>query len=386
MTRNPRTLRLLVPTMLTFFTMGFVDSVGIATNYIKDDFALSDTLANLCPSMVFFWFLVCSVPTGMLMNRIGRARAVRLSVAVTALALLAPVIDYSFATMMVSFSLLGIGNALMQVSLNPLVSSVVTGDRMASTLTFGQFVKAIASFVAPLIAAWGVLHCASWRILFPVFAAIAVIALVYMSLTRFPEASGMRRSSTFGACFALLREPFILLAFLGILCHVGIDVGTNVTAPKLLIERLGMELTDAGYATSLYFLFRTLGCLSGSLILTRIPAMRFFLFSVGLMLLATAGLFCLDGKAAIYVCVALLGFGNSNIFPIIFSRAMLHLPDKQNEVSGLMIMGLIGGTIFPLLMGALSDALGSQNGSVAVIGCGTLYLLWLSSKLQTDTK
>ena len=105
--------------------------------------------------------------------------------------------------------------------------------------------------------------------------------------------------------------------------------------------------------------------------------MRFFLFSVGLMLLATAGLFCLDGKAAIYVCVALLGFGNSNIFPIIFSRAMLHLPDKQNEVSGLMIMGL---------MGALSDALGSQNGSVAVIGCGTLYLLWLSSKLQTDTK
>ena len=328
--------------MLTFFTMGFVDSVGIATNYIKDDFALSDTLANLCPSMVFFWFLVCSVPTGMLMNRIGRARTVRLSVAVTALALLAPVIDYSFATMMVSFSLLGIGNALMQVSLNPLVSSVVTGDRLASTLTFGQFVKAIASFVAPLIAAWGVLHCASWRILFPVFAAIAVIALVYMSLTRFPEASGMRRSSTFGACFALLREPFILLAFLGILCHVGIDVGTNVTAPKLLIERLGMELTDAGYATSLYFLFRTLGCLSGSLILTRIPAMRFFLFSVGLMLLATAGLFCLDGKAAIYVCVALLGFGNSNIFPIIFSRAMLHLPDKQNEVSGLMIMGLIG--------------------------------------------
>ena len=244
MTRNPRTLRLLVPTMLTFFTMGFVDSVGIATNYIKDDFALSDTLANLCPSMVFFWFLVCSVPTGMLMNRIGRARTVRLSVAVTALALLAPVIDYSFATMMVSFSLLGIGNALMQVSLNPLVSSVVTGDRLASTLTFGQFVKAIASFVAPLIAAWGVLHCASWRILFPVFAAIAVIALVYMSLTRFPEASGMRRSSTFGACFALLREPFILLAFLGILCHVGIDVGTNVTAPKLLIERLGMELTD----------------------------------------------------------------------------------------------------------------------------------------------
>lgn len=386
MTAKNNALRLLVPVMITFFTMGFVDLVGIATNYIKDDFALSDTLANLCPSMVFFWFLVCSVPTGMLMNRIGRARTVRLSVAVTLLALLAPMIEYSFAMMMLSFSLLGIGNALMQVSLNPLVSSVVTGSRLASTLTFGQFVKAIASFVAPIIAAWGVLHLSSWRILFPAFALVALIALVCMSLTRYPETTEKGRSSTFGECFSLLGKPFVLFAFIGILCHVGIDVGTNVTAPKLLIERLGMNLTQAGYATSLYFLFRTVGCFSGSFILARISEAKFFLFSVIMMLLAACGLFFLDGKAAIYVCVAMLGFGNSNIFPIIFSRALLHMPDKQNEVSGLMIMGLVGGTIFPLLMGALSDTLGSQNGSVAVISIGVIYLLWLSRKLQIQTK
>lgn len=384
MTQSNNKLRLLLPIMVTFFTMGFVDSVGIATNYVKVDFQLSDTLANLCPSMVFFWFLVCSVPTGMLMNRIGRARTVMLSVAVTAAALLVPAVDYSFPVMMVSFSLLGIGNALMQVSLNPLVSSVVTGGRLASTLTFGQFVKAIASFVAPLIAAWGALHLDSWRVLFPLFGAIAVAALLGMLFTRFPETKSEGRTSSFGECFALLGRPFILLSFLGIMCHVGIDVGTNVTAPKLLMERAGMSLAEAGYATSLYFLLRTAGCFTGSFVLARWSPVKFFALSVATMVLAAAGLFLFDGKTAIYVCVAMLGFGNSNIFPIIFSKALMHLPEKQNEVSGLMIMGLIGGTIFPLLMGLASDATGSQDGSVAVMTLGIAYLLLLTFKLKNE--
>ena len=375
-------LRLLLPVMLTFLTMGFVDSVGIATNYVKADFNLSDTIANLCPSMVFFWFLVCSVPTGMLMNRIGRKKTVLLSLAVTTLALVVPVIHYSFASMMVAFMLLGIGNTLMQVSLNPLISNIVSGHMLASSLTFGQFVKAIASFAAPIIAAWGALHFGSWQVLFPIFAAIAVVALIYLAATPIQEQRIEGRTSSFSECFALLGNPFVLLAFLGIMCHVGIDVGTNVSAPKLLIERLGMSLTEAGYATSLYFLLRTVGCFTGSFILARWSARSFFLTSVVMMLAAMAGLFVFDDRTAIYVCIALIGFGNSNIFPVIFAQALQHMPSKQNEVSGLMIMGLIGGTIFPLLMGILSDNIGSQSGSLIVMSVGVVYLLYLSTKLK----
>ena len=94
-------LMAIVPIMLAFFAMGFVDLVGIATNYVKADFGLSDTMANLFPSMVFFWFLVFSVPTGMLMNRIGQKKTVLLSLVVTALALLLPLLNYSFASMLV---------------------------------------------------------------------------------------------------------------------------------------------------------------------------------------------------------------------------------------------------------------------------------------------
>ena len=145
----------LIPVMLCFFAMGFVDLVGIASNYVKADLGLTDSQANIFPSLVFFWCLIFSVPTGMLMNRIGRKKTVLLSLVITFASLLLPVFGDSYLLMLVSFSLLGIGNALMQTSLNPLLSNIVSGERLASTLTFGQFVKAIASFLAPYIAMWG---------------------------------------------------------------------------------------------------------------------------------------------------------------------------------------------------------------------------------------
>ena len=134
----------LLPVMLCFFAMGFVDLVGIASNYVKADLGLSDSVANVFPSMVFFWFLIFSVPTGMLMNRIGRKKTVLLSLVVTIVSLVIPLMGNGFYVMLASFCLLGIGNALMQTSLNPLISTVVRGGNLASTLTFGQFVKAIA--------------------------------------------------------------------------------------------------------------------------------------------------------------------------------------------------------------------------------------------------
>ena len=141
--------------MLCFFAMGFVDLVGTASNYVQKDLALTDSQANLFPSLVFFWFLIFSVPTGMLMNRIGRKNTVLISLVVTAASLVVPVFGDGYMVMLLSFSLLGIGNAIMQTSLNPLVTNLISESKLASTLTFGQFVKAIASFLAPLIAAWG---------------------------------------------------------------------------------------------------------------------------------------------------------------------------------------------------------------------------------------
>ena len=375
----------LVPIMLCFFAMGFVDLVGIASNYVKADLNLTDSEANIFPSLVFFWFLIFSVPTGILMNKIGRKKTVMLSLVVTFVSLLIPVFGDNYGVMLCSFSLLGIGNALMQTSLNPLLSNIISGDKLASSLTFGQFVKAIASFLAPYIAMWGATQAMptfglGWRVLFPVYMVIAVIAVLWLGATPIEEEKP-DKASGFVSCLKLLGSPFILLCFLGIMCHVGIDVGTNTTAPKILMERLGMTLDEAGFATSLYFIFRTLGCFSGAISVQKVSARSFFVVSVICMLLAMAGLFVSDAEAVIYTAIALIGFGNSNIFSIIFSQALLAVPEKKNEISGLMIMGLFGGTVFPLFMGFASDAMG-QDGAVAVMTVGVIYLLFYTLKIK----
>ena len=330
----------LVPVMLCFFAMGFVDLVGIASNYVKADLNLSDSEANIFPSLVFFWFLIFSVPTGVLMNRIGRKRTVMLSLLVTFVSLLLPLFGDSYGIM---------------------------------------------SFLAPYIAMWGATQAIpefgmGWRVLFPIYMAIAVIAILWLCATPIEE-EAPDKASGFSSCLKLLGSPFILLCFIGIMCHVGIDVGTNTTAPKILMERLGMPLDEAGFATSLYFIFRTLGCLSGAVILQKVASKPFLGISVVCMLVAMVLLFVSNDLTVIYIAIALIGFGNSNVFSIVFSQALLAVPDKKNEISGLMIMGLFGGTVFPLLMGFASDAVG-QSGAVAVMTAGVLYLIIYMFKLK----
>ena len=376
----------LIPVMLCFFAMGFVDLVGIASNYVKEDLNLNDATANLFPSLVFFWFLIFSVPTGILMNKIGRKKTVLLSLVVTVVSLLLPIFDESFGVMLASFSLLGIGNALMQTSLNPLVSVVTTGKHLASTLTFGQFVKAIASFMAPYIAMWGAIASIptfglGWRVLFPIYMIIGVVATLLLASTPIEEEKLEGEASGFVDCLKLLGKPIVLLSFIGIMCHVGIDVGTNTTAPKLLIERLGWSLNEAAFATSLYFIFRTIGCFTGSFFLRVMKSRTFFTISIVMMALSMVGMFYGESKLMLYVAIALVGYGNSNVFSIIFSQALLALPEKKNEVSGLMIMGLFGGTVFPLLMGFASDAIG-QIGAVLVMAVGVVYLFTYIGKIK----
>ena len=377
----------LIPVMLCFFCMGFVDLVGIASNYVKEDLALNDSTANIFPSLVFFWFLIFSVPTGMLMNKIGRKKTVLLSLGVTVLSLLIPLFGNNFAIMLISFSLLGIGNALMQTSLNPLVSTVMGGGNLASTLTFGQFIKAIASFLAPYLAMWGATQMIpsfgyDWRILFGIYFVIGILATALLGVTPIDEPKIEGKVSTFAECFKLLGTPIVLLSFFGIMCHVGIDVGTNTTAPKILIERLSMTLNDAAFATSLYFIFRTIGCLTGSFFLPLLPTRTFFIISVVMMALSMCGLFIGTEKWILYTAIALVGYGNSNIFSICFAQALTSMPEKQNEVSGLMIMGLFGGTVFPLLMGFASDAMG-QSGAVLIMALGVIYLFTYIKQLKT---
>lgn len=385
--------RKIIPVMLCFFAMGFVDLVGIASNYIKEDLGLTDSMANLLPSLVFFWFLIFSIPTSLLMNRIGRKRTVLLSLFITLFAMVIPMFAKPFWMLLIAFSLLGIGNALMQTSLNPLVDSIMQGKSLASTLTFGQFIKAIASFMAPILAAWGASGIIpsfglEWRILYPIYMSVGIAATLLLYATEIkeekkeaPENATKGISTQFSDALRLLGNPTVLLCFMAIICHVGMDVGINITAPKVFMERLGITLEAAGFATSLYFISRTVGCFTGSFIMARMKEWTFLLLSILLMFASLLILAIGTTQWVLYAAVILLGLANSNPFSIIMAKALQAVPNKKNEASGLMIMGLFGGTVFPLLMGAASDNFG-QTGAIAVLALGALYLLffWETNK------
>ena len=385
----------LFPVMLCFFTMGFVDMLGIAKNHMVDDKLVSNSTAYILASLVFFWFFIFSIPTSLLMNRIGRKRTVLLSLVITLASLVIPIFwVQSLPMMIIFFSLLGIGNTLMQTSLNPLVDLVMKGGASASTLTFGQFIKSIASLMAPLIASWGATHepfGLDWRILFPIYLVIGIFTTLLLFGTRIEEEPQPQAQKSIGKqftdAFAMLVPntktggATVLLCFLAIVCHVGVDVGTNLTAPEILKERLNFSSERADYAISLYFIFKTIGSFSGSFILSRMKDWTFLLVSVLMMVASAIGLAFGQSQWLLYAAIALMGYGNGNPFSIVFARALQAAPDKKNEVSGLLIMGLIGGMVFPLFMGFASDALG-QVGAVLVMTIGILYLLgfWLKGK------
>ncbi len=366
-----------LPVLFGFFIMGFVDVVGISTSYVKEDFGLSDTMANMLPMMVFLWFAVFSVPTGMLMNKIGRKYTVLLSMAITFLALMVPLATYSYFTMLVAFALLGIGNTILQVSLNPLVSNVVHPDKLTSNLTLGQFTKAVASFLGPIIAGFAALSLGNWKMLFPIFAGITILASLWLAFTPISREESSGSVTSFNSSFSLLKDKSILLLFLGIVFVVGVDVGMNVATPRFLVERTDMMLEKAGLGTSLYFAARTVGALFGAILLIRFSAMRFYKVSIILATLAMITMMVSSNVIVILTMVAVIGFSIANIFPIIFSAAIQKLPARANEISGLMIMGVAGGAVLPPVMGVFSDIIG-QVGGMMVVLAGMLYLLFAS--------
>lgn len=367
-----------LPVMFGFFIMGFVDIVGVATSYVKADFAgMDDKVSGLISLSCFLWFLILSIPTGMLMNRIGRKKTVVVSFAITALAMLIPVLKYDFAFVLVAFAILGIGNTMLQVALNPLVTNVVSAEKLTGTITLGQFIKAMSSFLGPILAAMFAGSVWGWKAIFPVYAAVTVLAMAWLAVSPIQEPLIEKSEITFARTFSLLRDKYIVLFFIGILVLVGVDVGMGVTFPKLLQERCSLPLEKAGMGNSVYFLARTVGAFLGGVVLMRFSASKFFTASSCLALVSLVGLIFSRNLTMILFFVALFGLGYANLFSIIFSLSMQKMPQKTNEVSALLIVGVSGGAVLPPLLGVITDTFGTQGSALITLAIVWVYMVAL---------
>lgn len=375
---NSKFNQAILPVMFGFFIMGFVDIVGVATSYVKADFTgMDDKVASLISLSCYLWFLILSIPTGMLMSRVGRKKTVLLSFAITAVAMVIPVVKYTFPVVLVAFTMLGIGNTILQVALNPLVTNVVSAEKLTGTVTLGQFIKAISSFVGPIITAMFAGSVLGWKAVFPVYAAVTLLAMLWLALSPIQEQLIEKSEITFSRTFSLLKDKYIVLYFIGILVLVGVDVGMGVTFPKLLQERCSLPLEKAGLGNSVYFLARTIGAFLGGLILMKYSSRKFFAASVVVALTGLVGLILSKSLAAVLVFVALFGLGYANLFSIIFSISMLRMPEKTNEVSSLLVVGICGGAVIPPLLGVITDSFGNQGSALVTLAIVWLYMMFL---------
>lgn len=369
-------LNKILPILFGFFIMGFVDVVGIATNYVQNDFQLSDTLANTLPMIVFLWFAICSIPTGIFMQKHGKKKTVCLAMILTFIAMLLPLFQYNFPTLLLAFGLLGISNTIMQVSLNPLIASIVSKGFITSILTWGQFIKAISSFLGPIIAGIALLYTGNWKLIFVVYAVITLVSIIWMAIA-VPSTTENTEPATFKSIIILLKEHSILYLFIGILVIVGIDVGLNTVIPKLLIEKTGIALSEAGLGNSIYFAARTIGTLIGAILLAKIAPSRFFQINMIIALIGLIALMPVNQLLILQVLIAVIGFACSNVFSILFSYALQYRPAKNNEISALMIIGVSGGALIPPIMGIIADN-STQTNSLLVLLVGIMYLLSVS--------
>ncbi|MFA6592041.1 MAG: MFS transporter [Bacteroidales bacterium] len=378
-------MKKILPVLFAFFVMGFCDVVGIATSYVKLDFGWSETMAGFVPSMVFVWFFFLSVPAALAMNKTGRKTMVILSNVITFIGMLIPFVSYNVYTCMTAFIFLGIGNTILQVSLNPLLSNVVSGKNLTSSLTTGQVIKAVSSFCGPIIAAFAATQLGNWKYLFPIFAVITLISTLWLLGTKMDKETDIAPSSSFGSALGLLKTPFILMLFMGIFCIVGVDVGTNTVGPKLLIERCGLAVTSAGIASSTYFICRTAGALIGAILLAKINERKYFIVNIFAAIASLIALLFARNEISILVGVGCVGFFCSSIYAIIYSIAMKRYPGERNELSGLLTMGVCGGAVIPPLMGVLTDSIGNQTGSLIIIGICMAFVLFCGFNLKLKT-
>jgi fucose permease len=367
----------LLPVLMAFFVMSFVDLVGIGVDRVKADMGLNDTLAQLIPSAAFLWFLLLSVPVGIVQARIGKRLMLNIGMGITALGLLVPFFAYSFAMVLTGFALLGIGNTLVQVSANPLLVDVVPTGRASSFLSFSQFIKAIGSMVGPPLAAFLAAQFGDWKLLFLVFGIVSILSVTWLSGVRIDEMRQEGPKASLASSFALLGNGFILLMVISIFIVVGIDVGFNSNSGQFLIHHLGINDTAAESGRSVYFFGKMLGTFLGAILLTKVSSRKFLLYTTALSIIILILLLINTSPAVAWVIVFIVGLAVANVFPLVFAITVEKYPERSNEISGLMMMAIVGGAVIPLLIGWITDLKSTVAGMSVLVAC-SVYLFIVS--------
>jgi len=377
-----------LPIFLAFLCMGFGDVVGPLTSLLQQEYELSNFLAGFVTFMGFIMFGLLSVPLGIYQDRKGKKHVLLLGLLTALLGLVLPLVASfsSFVLILCGLLLLGTGATMLQVSGNPVMRDVSAEGKYSRNLSFGQFIKAIGSLsgaLIPLLAVnyWGT----DWRILFPIYSAIMFVALLVIYFTPVHETDYEdSEPASFASCLNLFfRNKFVFMMVLGIFLYVGAEVSMSARLPNYLQHQFNVNLEEFGlWGTLFFFLFLMIGRFLGGVILNWMDPKKFLTLTATVAALASGALFLAPTQILGFIAISVIGLAFANIFPLIFSITVDAMPDRSNEISGLMVTAIIGGAIVPLAFGALADVFTLMAGFIVPLLC-ILYVLFVAINLNS---
>jgi len=369
------------PIFLAFLCMGFGDVVGPLTSQLQSEYELSNLMAGLVTFMGFIMFGLLSVPMGLYQDRKGKKFVLLLGMVAALAGLVLPIIGNfsSFGLLLASLLLLGTGATLLQVAGNPIMRDVSPEGKYSRNLSFGQFFKAIGSLsgaLIPLLAAkyWGL----DWKILFPIYSGILLIAAIYLYVVRVDEKKDDSASpASFGSVLALLKNPYVFFMVLAIFLYVGAEVSMSAKLPNYLEHKFNFDIKELGlWGTLFFFLALMTGRFLGGVILNWMTPSKFLKITTLLALAGIAGLYFATTSFFGFAAIFVIGLGFANIFPLVFSITIDAMPERSNEISGLMVTAIIGGAFVPVIFGAVADIFSLMAGFVVTLVCiGYIFAL-----------
>lgn len=345
---------------LVFFVMGFGDAVGTLVGFVTREFELSKSLAGLLPFFGLLAFGIFSVPIGILAERKGKKFILVTFLALTLVGLLIPVISIAeYYYVLIAIFLIGLGMCGLQVAGNPAMRDVSGEGNFSRNLTFAQFIKSIGSNTAPyvvplIIGVFGLV----WQNIFFIYAVVvsaSLLAVLPINLDSSASNKEVTRVASLRSSFSLLKNPRVALMVLGIFLYVGAEVGLNSWIATYLQDKFGLDLESMATLGIGFFLTSlAIGRLLGSIVLNFLSARKFFVISSIMGLVGLIGIF-VQSETVVIISIFIAGLGFGNIFPLIFSILIDSMPEHDNELSGLLVMAIVGGAVIPALMGVVAD-------------------------------
>ena len=371
------------PIFLAFLVMGFGDVSGPLTSQLQTDFSLNNFQAGLVTFMAFIMFGLLSIPMGLYQDRKGRKHVLLLGLFAALIGMILPILgNYeSFPLILGGLLFLGTGATLLQVAGNPIMRDVSPEGKYSRNLSFGQFVKAIGSLsgsLIPILAAryWGL----DWKILFPIYGGVMLVVVVILLFTKIEEQAISEKPATLKSCLGLLKNPYVLLMVIGIFLYVGSEVSMSAKLPNFLEAKFDYDIKEKGlFGTLFFFISLMTGRFLGGVILNWLSPKKFLISTSILAIAGIAGLFVVPGQVLAFVFIFIIGLGFANIFPLIFSMTVDAMPERSNEISGLMITAIIGGAFVPILFGVVADMFVLMAGFAVPLLC-MVYILYIASR------